>query len=226
MTMTEAPSPNFNDRKRPLRYIILHYTGMKDGPSALARMCDPEAQVSAHYMVEEDGRVFRLVADEKRAWHAGVSRWHDETDLNSASIGIEIVNGGHEFGLPDFPDQQIEGVITLVRRLLEQHGLDPRDVIGHADIAPARKEDPGERFPWSRLEAAGCAIGPAAADGADASSTVQEDLAAIGYDPDAGLEAVVRAFQRRYRPACVDGKLDAETQSLVGRVRKAITAKF
>ena len=118
-----TPSPNFNDRKLPISLIILHYTGMETGQAALERMCDGSAEVSAHYMVEEDGRVFRLVADEKRAWHAGVSYWRGERDLNSAAVGIEIVNGGHDFGLPDYPAVQIEAVCALVSELMGRHGL-------------------------------------------------------------------------------------------------------
>mgnify|MGYP001172504860 CR=1 FL=1 len=120
-----APSPNFNDRKLPISLIILHYTGMETGQAALERMCDGSTEVSAHYMVEEDGRVFRLVADEKRAWHAGVSYWRGERDLNSAAVGIEIVNGGHDFGLPDYPAVQIEAVCDLISELMERHGLGP-----------------------------------------------------------------------------------------------------
>lgn len=153
-----APSPNFNQRKLPITLIVLHYTGMADGPSALARMRDPAAQVSAHYMVEEDGRIFRLVDEDKRAWHAGVSLWHGETDINSSSIGIEIVNGGHDFGLPDFPAAQIDAVIELVKDVMGRHRIGPEGVIGHSDIAPGRKQDPGEKFPWDRLAAAGCAL--------------------------------------------------------------------
>ncbi|WP_339741735.1 N-acetylmuramoyl-L-alanine amidase [uncultured Maricaulis sp.] len=157
LTPIAAPSPNFNDRKLPVSLIVLHYTGMENGAVALERMCDPAAEVSAHYMVEEDGRVFQLVDEDKRAWHAGVSAWRGETDINSASIGIEIVNGGHDYGLPDFPAIQIEAVIHLVADIMARHGIGPEGVVGHSDIAPGRKQDPGEKFPWHRLAAAGCA---------------------------------------------------------------------
>ncbi len=156
--MIAAPSPNFNERKLPIALIVLHYTGMKDGPAALARMCDPDAQVSAHYMVEEDGRIFQLVDEARRAWHAGVSSWCGETDINSNSIGIEIVNGGHDYGLPDFPAIQIDAVIELVKDIMARHGIGPEGVVGHSDIAPGRKQDPGEKFPWDRLAEAGCAL--------------------------------------------------------------------
>ena len=217
----ESPSPNFNDRKLPVSLIILHYTGMEDGASALARMCDEEAQVSAHYMIEEGGRVFRLVDEGKRAWHAGVSSWRGESDINSASIGIEIVNGGHDFGLPDFPPVQIEAVIALVRDIMLRYQLKSHQVIGHSDIAPGRKIDPGERFPWGQLAEAGCALAPmdVRPDGLDAEAA----LRSIGYGLEAGLPAVIEAFQRRYRPARVDGVIDAETEALIGGVLAART---
>ena len=207
-----APSPNFNDRKLPISLIILHYTGMETGQAALERMCDPDAQVSAHYMVEEDGRIFQLVADEKRAWHAGVSYWHGERDINSASLGVEIVNGGHDFGLPDYPDVQIEAVCRLVSELMQRHGLKPEQVIGHSDIAVDRKEDPGEHFPWTLLAERGLAVG---LRGRAESDAPEADLERAGYDPEAGLEDMIRAFQRRHRPSRVTGQLDSETSALV-----------
>jgi len=215
MDFIDAPSPNFNARKTPVSLIVLHYTGMETGPAALERMCDAQAQVSAHYMVEEDGRVFRLVDEAQRAWHAGLSYWRGERDINSASIGIEIVNGGHDFGLPDFPEAQMDAVIELVRAIMDRWNIAPDCVIGHSDIAPARKQDPGEKFPWPRLEAAGCAVSASRDDG-----TVDVDacLTRIGFDPEVSLEMRVTAFQRRYRPACVDGVLDAETRALIAGV--------
>ena len=214
-TPIAAPSPNFNERKLPVRLIVLHYTGMENGPVALAKMRDPDAQVSAHYMVETDGRIFQLVDEAKRAWHAGLSSWQGETDINSSSIGIEIVNGGHDFGLPDFPAGQIDAVIELVRAVMGRHGVGPEAVIGHSDIAPGRKQDPGEKFRWDRLAEAGCALAvePVAGGG-----DPQAQLAAIGYSLDAGLPAVVEAFQRRWRPGQVDGVIDAETARLIAAV--------
>jgi len=215
----ESPSPNFNDRKLPVSLIILHYTGMEDGSSALARMCDEDAQVSAHYMIEEDGRVFRLVDEGKRAWHAGVSSWRGESDINSASIGIEIVNGGHDLGLPDFPPVQIAAVIALVRDIMQRYQLKSHQVIGHSDIAPGRKIDPGERFPWGQLAEAGCALGPAdlRPDGLDSEAA----LRAIGYGLEPGLSTVVEAFQRRFRPANITGIIDDETEALIAGVLAA-----
>ncbi|MCW5725098.1 MAG: N-acetylmuramoyl-L-alanine amidase [Maricaulaceae bacterium] len=209
---------------------------MQTGAAALARMRDPEAKVSAHYMVEEDGRVFALVPEDRRAWHAGVSEWGGETDVNSISVGIEIVNGGHDFGLPDYPAPQIEAVIALTRAVMARHGVPAHRVAGHSDVAPLRKIDPGEKFPWPRLAAAGCAIWPRpgpdapqrAAKPGERSEKVralQADLAAIGYGLAADhvygavTEAVIRAFQRRFRPARIDGVADPETAALIARVR-------
>lgn len=219
----DARSRNFNERKLPISLIILHYTGMESGAAALQRMCDRRAQVSAHYMVEDDGRVFRLVADEKRAWHAGVSYWHGERDINSASIGVEIVNGGHEFGLPAYTKVQIDAVILLVKRLMAEHHVSPGCVIGHSDIAVERKEDPGEHFPWQRLVAEGCAL---ALSAAGPSEDPVADLAQAGYDPDAPVEDTVRAFQRRHRQALIDGKIDAETSALIRAAALASRPRF
>lgn len=235
----EAPSPNQNDRQRPVSMLVLHYTGMENGQAALNRMCDAEAQVSAHYMIEEDGRVFRLVEEDKRAWHAGVSEWNGITDVNSASIGIEIVNGGHDYGLPDFPDVQINALIPLCKRIIAAHMIAPRNIIGHSDIAPERKNDPGEKFPWSGLAAAGIGLWPG--EGNDdrrilfeegdrdrGVTLIQRGLAGLGYG--VALDgvmtdrtiSVVRAFQRRFRTDKVDGIVDMETLDLVGRLARMV----
>lgn len=213
MNITDLPSPNFNDRKTPIRFVVLHYTGMETGQVAIDRLRDPDAGVSAHYVVEEDGNVLRLVDEEKRAWHAGVGEWCGETDMNSASIGIEIVNGGHDFGLPDFPDVQIASVIGLVLDILKRYDLPPSAVIGHSDLAPGRKQDPGERFPWRGLADAGAAIWPSLID--EASEDVEDDLSTIGYGFSAGRPAVIEAFQRRFRPSAVTGEADDETRRLI-----------
>ena len=225
MTPIQSPSPNFNDRREKLRFIVLHYTGMETGAIALERMCDAEAQVSAHYMVKEDGRVFQLVDEDKRAWHAGVASWQGVTDINSASIGIEIVNGGHDFGLPDFPNVQIDAVIALVKGVMGRHGIVARDVIGHSDIAPGRKQDPGEKFPWEELAESGVALSiPAIGSERASIDDVEAKLSSIGYGVDTGLQAVLEAFQRRYRPAKTDGVLDDETAALIASVsHRALT---
>lgn len=220
LTLIDAPSPNFNARTQPVSILVLHYTGMESGPAALDRLRDPGAQVSAHYLVEEDGRVFALVPEDQRAWHAGRGSWRGRADVNSASIGIEIVNGGHDFGLPEFPDAQIEAVIALSRAILSRHAIAPGNVIGHSDMAPSRKSDPGEKFPWRRLARAGVGLWPEDPVPSIAAADALWSLATIGYPvQDDALDHVVRAFQRRYRPARVDGQLDAETLGLIGAVK-------
>ncbi|WP_298917268.1 N-acetylmuramoyl-L-alanine amidase [uncultured Algimonas sp.] len=237
--MIDAPSPNHNARKLPVSMLVLHYTGMESGKAALDRMRDPEAEVSAHYMVEEDGRIFRLVGESDRAWHAGRSDWNGVTDVNSASIGIEIVNGGHDFGLPDFPNAQINALIPLCKRILSDHDIPARNVVGHSDIAPERKNDPGEKFPWAGLGAAGIGLWPGEGNGdrrvllepgeRDRGVTLlQRALAGVGYGialdgvMSERMVAVVRAFQRRYRPEQVDGVVDMETLDLAARLARMI----
>lgn len=238
LNIIQSPSANFNERLHPLDMLVLHYTGMKDGPSALARMqADREPRVSAHYMVEEDGRVFALVAEDKRAWQAGRSWWRGDEDLNSRSIGIEIVNPGHEWGYRPFPDAQIAAVIELCQGILSRWPIPQNRIVAHSDIAPDRKEDPGELFPWKLLSESGIGLWPAPArpepwmmHGAvmgDAGVTVeglQRDLATIGYRVkvtgvyDEATGAVVRAFQRRWRPLRVNGEGDVDTIVLANSV--------
>ena len=226
--MTDGPSPNHDERRDDIRFIVLHYTGMESGKAARERLCDANAKVSAHYLVWEDGRVETLVTEDRRAWHAGLGEWQGITDLNSASIGIEIVNGGHDFGLPDYPEVQLAAVESLVADILERHGLLPGAVIGHSDLAPRRKQDPGEHFPWRRLAEKGLSIWPATEE-ADTTplagqgdrgrhvSLAQRALAEIGYAQevtgvlDAETRLVLAAFQRRFRPDRVDGLLDVQT---------------
>ena len=238
LEIIQAPSANFNERLHPLDMLVLHYTGMKDGPSALARMReDREPRVSAHYMVEEDGRIFQLVQEDKRAWQAGRSWWQGDEDLNSRSIGIEIVNPGHEWGYRPFPEPQIVSVIELCRDILARWPIPQNRIVAHSDIAPDRKEDPGELFPWKRLSEHGIGLWPEPArpepwmmHGAamgDAGMTVdgfRNDLATIGYriaregSYDEAMAAVVRAFQRRWRPMRITGEGDSETITLAHAV--------
>jgi N-acetylmuramoyl-L-alanine amidase len=243
LRMIEAPSPNFNERLHPLDMLVLHYTGMKDGPSALARMRDPEAEVSAHYMVEEDGTVFGLVPEDRRAWHAGKSWWRGDDDLNSRSIGIEIVNPGHEWGYRPFPDVQIDAVIELCQGILSRWPIPQNRIVAHSDIAPDRKEDPGELFPWKELAAAGVGLWPdlppaervapiglRLGDRGEQVTSLQRNLSEIGYRIDlsgrfdATTEAVVRAFQRRWRPATVTGQGDLATALRAEAVAKLANA--
>lgn len=228
MEVVQHPSPNFNARRLPLSMLVLHYTGMENGAVAIERLCDPEAQVSAHYVVEEDGRILQLVDESQRAWHAGRGSWRGCQDINSASIGIEIVNGGHDFGLPDFPEVQIQAVIALCQVILSRHPIAASDVIGHSDLAPDRKQDPGERFPWQRLAEAGIGLWPVADDTIPPLSDAQvlQELKEIGYEvsDEAGLDPVITAFQRRFRPAALTGVSDPETRGLIGALARKVTS--
>jgi N-acetylmuramoyl-L-alanine amidase len=225
-----VPSPNHGERRGGGRpdLLLLHYTGMPTAEAALKRLCDPAAEVSSHYVVMEDGAVVQLVPEDRRAHHAGVSFWAGETDINSCSIGIEIVNPGHEGGLPPYPDAQIASVIALSRAIVDHWGIPAERVLGHSDVAPDRKEDPGERFPWERLARAGIGhwVEPAPltdeillrpGDSGPEVEALQDALAFYGYGiPATGLfdeatRQVVTAFQRHFRPARVDGLLDAST---------------
>ncbi|MGE4529478.1 MAG: N-acetylmuramoyl-L-alanine amidase, partial [Rhodospirillaceae bacterium] len=159
---TDPASPNHDARPAgaPVDMLVLHYTGMETAAAALARLCDPAAKVSAHYLIDEDGAVHALVAEDRRAWHAGVSAWRGEADVNARSIGIELVNPGHEFGYRDFPARQIDALADLCREILARHPIPPRNVVGHSDVAPRRKTDPGERFPWPALAKLGIGLAP------------------------------------------------------------------
>lgn len=217
MTILDTPSPNFDERMLPISMIVLHYTGMQDGPSALARLRDPEAKVSAHYLVEEDGTVCRLVAEGKRAWHAGRSHWRGITDVNSASVGIEIVNPGHEWGYRPFTDQQIDALIPLVAAIKDRHAITRGNIVGHSDIAPTRKRDPGELFPWYRLARLRLALPRPTRNLMDPMWTQGGFLLALerfGYDV-ADPMAAIMAFQRRYRPELIDGEIDAECRMIL-----------
>ncbi|MBK9082545.1 MAG: N-acetylmuramoyl-L-alanine amidase [Rhizobiales bacterium] len=233
------PSPNFGDRAGPPPdAVVLHYTGMATAQAALDRLADAQAQVSAHYVVMEDGCIVQMVAEDKRAWHAGRSFWRGETDFNSRSIGIEIVNPGHEGGLPPYPARQIRAVCALLEDILRRRGISPARVLAHSDIAPDRKEDPGERFPWRDLADQGLCLAARAAPirgqpftpGPAESLSVQRRLAAIGYAaPESGTwdeqtRLALAAFQRRHRPRRVDGLLDRSTLTTLARVEAALSA--
>ena len=224
------PSPNFGDRRGPLRpdSIILHYTGMPTAESALTLLRDPASEVSAHYFVWENGDIAQLVREDKRAWHAGAGSWGGQTDLNSASLGVEIVNPGHAGGSPPFPPRQIEAVVALCRDMAARWAIRPERVLAHSDIAPARKQDPGEAFPWDVLARAGVGHwtpaapivgGPlfGAAQEGPPIRALQALLALYGYGIemtgvyDRKTKIVVAAFQRHFRPERVDGETDAST---------------
>jgi len=215
MMLTDRPSPNFDARALSVSMIVLHYTGMPDAESAIARLTSPDAKVSAHYVVTEDGAVLQLVDEQHRAWHAGKSYWRGVSDVNSASVGIEIVNPGHEFGYRAFPDEQMAALIPLVGEIKARHGVGRGNVVGHSDIAPARKEDPGELFPWHALARRRLALPSPERDLMDPYWTDAGFLLALerfGYDIADGLKATI-AFQRRFRPDLIDGIVDGECRA-------------
>jgi N-acetylmuramoyl-L-alanine amidase len=234
MSLIPAPSPNFDQRRGPPDMVVLHYTGMRTGAEALERLCDPESKVSAHYLIEEDGRVFQLAPEERRAWHAGVSFWKGERDINAVSIGIELVNPGHEFGYADFPEMQIEAVIGLLDAIRGRWTIPNARILGHSDVAPERKIDPGEKFPWKRLalDGHGLWIEPDPAPGAPLALgdegagvfALQAGLTRLGYDSapsgqyDEHTRTIVTAFQRHWRPEAVDGIADGETRARLVRL--------
>ncbi|MEM9443504.1 MAG: N-acetylmuramoyl-L-alanine amidase [Pseudomonadota bacterium] len=218
-SIDEHPSPNVDDRPNgcTVDCLILHYTGMKSASAALDRLCDPEAKVSAHYLIDEDGHVLRLVDEHRRAWHAGISYWRGRERLNDCSIGIEIVNPGHEWGYRPFTEAQYRALEHLCSDIMSRWSIAPFRLLAHSDIAPDRKEDPGELFDWQRLANAGIGLWPKDGEGAwRPMDKVIRQLHEVGYslpDPVDGQAPRRRlvAFQRRYRPERVDGELDQKT---------------
>jgi N-acetylmuramoyl-L-alanine amidase len=223
------PSPNFDTRPegQVVDILLMHYTGMRTAQEALDRLCDKQARVSSHYTVDEDGTIYRHVTEEHRAFHAGISYWAGETDINGRSVGIEIVNPGHEFGYRAFPDAQIEAVIALSKEILDRHPIRRERVIGHSDVAPARKEDPGELFPWEQLAGEGIGRWPARLDG-ELTCSFEEGLRRYGYgiapDGQAVREQTITAFQRHFRPNKIDGMVDGECERILAGLLSAIAA--
>jgi N-acetylmuramoyl-L-alanine amidase len=226
LPIIDLPSPNHDERNETVDMLILHYTGMKTAGDAIDRLRDPEAAVSCHYVVDEDGTVFGLVPEDRRAWHAGVSYWRGHAALNARSIGIEIVNPGHEWGYRDFPVLQLAAVCDLCLAILARHAIPARNIAGHSDVAPDRKEDPGERFDWRALAENGVGLWPSGAVDLGTLGAVRDAvklrpvraaLAEIGYRvaPEGGLDpalsTVLRAFQRHWRPEAVTGQADDGT---------------
>ncbi len=235
-------SPNFGARRDGLKpsILLLHYTGMVNGEAAEAWLCNPDSEVSCHYIVHENGRIVQMVREADRAWHAGAGSWQGNPDVNSASIGVEIVNPGHEIGYRDFPDTQINAVIHLCKSIVERNQILPEMVLAHSDTAPGRKVDPGEKFPWSKLHAAGVGhyVEPepmiedgkqmSNGDSGEAVERLQSMLSLYGY----GLEingafddrtkSVVEAFQRHFRPSRVDGIADPSTVLTLRRLLQAL----
>lgn len=201
MSIIQTPSPNFNSREgQCVDMLVLHYTGMQAGQAALDRLCNESAKVSAHYMVDIDGTIFQLVDENNRAWHAGVSYWRGNTNINQRSIGIEIVNKGHEFGYTPFPKVQMEAVASLCSEILARHDIPPRNVVGHSDIAPTRKKDPGELFDWKFLAEKGIGLFPSPTTTIHPPSTLHQ----YGYDTTDPTQAII-AFQRHFRPNDLSG---------------------
>jgi len=233
VTIFEHPSPNCEPRRQGVAIdtLVLHYTGMKTANAALARLCDPKAKVSAHYLIDEAGQITALVPEARRAWHAGKACWQGAWNLNDRSIGVELANPGHEFGYRPFPEAQIVALESLALDILARHPITPARVLGHSDIAPDRKEDPGELFDWQRLARAGIGRWPDSREVGPPPSIgeVQTMLHQIGYDvplsgvplsgvplseaTDAATKKVIAAFQRHFRPARIDGVADGETTS-------------
>lgn len=227
LPIRDLPSPNWDERDgAPIDMLILHYTGMQTAQAAIDRLRDPAAQVSSHYVVDEYGSVIRLVPEDKRAWHAGISHWRGHAALNARSIGIEIVNPGHEWGYRDFPVLQMAAVCDLCLGILSRHPIPPRNVVGHSDVAPDRKQDPGERFDWRALAENGVGLFPFDAPDLGTGGPVRdvrtlrpvrEALREIGYHVapegplDPALSTVLRAFQRHWRPEAVTGQADDGT---------------
>jgi N-acetylmuramoyl-L-alanine amidase len=212
MNRIDRPSPNHDDRGGAhIDMLVLHYTGMASGEAALSRLVDPAAKVSAHYTIDEDGTIYAMVPEDRRAWHAGVSHWAGAANINSRSIGIELVNPGHAFGYGAFPEAQIAALTTLCHSILLRHPIPSWRVLGHSDIAPARKDDPGELFPWERLARAGIGLWP---DKTVDTAPVNA-LSRYGYDPDAPQEKVITAFQRHFRPKRLNGVWDTECAGLL-----------
>ena len=212
------PSPNFDERALPITMVVLHYTEMKPVETALERMCDPDAKVSAHYCITEEGEVIELVPEEKRAWHAGASFWRGHRDVNSASIGIELDHPGHANGYREFAEAQFEALVPLLAAIVQDHDIPRANVIGHSDVAPARKIDPGELFPWDRLaEYKLCLPRPEKlerGDPFDNDASFYLALERFGYDITDGRK-VVEAFQRRWRPERIDGLIDGEIRAIL-----------
>lgn len=225
LQIVERPSPNHDARPdgQTVDILLLHYTGMASGEAALGRLCDPAARVSAHYLVEEDGRIFQLVSESRRAWHAGAAEWQGASDINARSIGIEIVNPGHEFGYRNFPLEQMAAVRRLALDIVARHPIPAARVLGHSDVAPLRKEDPGELFDWRGLAAAGIGLWPESNSAAVLENAVGKALKRVGYGyTEDDLPAVIRAFQRHFRPSLVTGTADAETRRRIAALLTVI----
>ncbi len=221
-------SSNYDERQADIDMLLLHYTGMQNCDEALARLCNENSKVSAHYVIDEAGGLYALVPEDKRAWHAGEAFWAGERDINSCSIGIEISNGGHDFGLPEFSEAQMARAVSLCVELVGKYHIRPARVLGHSDVAPSRKQDPGEKFNWQRLARAGVGLW---ADPPPPDENIRpieiwmmSDFSAYGYQTENIAPAdLVRAFQRHYRPARIDGRMDESTLSVLAALTAILT---
>ncbi len=233
------PSPNHGERAagKATDILLLHYTGMTSAEAALDRLCSPRSKVSSHYLVGEDGGVVQMVEEGRRAWHAGRSFWAGERDINSRSIGIEIANPGHQFGYRPFPDAQIAAVVALCGEVVGRHGIRPERVLAHSDVAPERKQDPGELFPWQRLSARGIGLWlpPTPVDSVNQgwhpdANSLRRGFRRYGYrigekgELDSELALVVTAFQRHFRQDQVDGVADWSTADTLDRLLGRLAA--
>lgn len=216
MSIIFEASPNFDEREEPISLLVMHYTGMQSARAAIDLLKSPVAKVSSHYVVDEDGTVYCLVPEEKRAWHAGVSYWRGQRQLNGASIGIEIVNPGHEWGYRVFPAAQMRAVLELSQGIIARHNIQARNVVAHSDIAPNRKQDPGELFGWPWLAANGVGLW---SDEFAPEGDIKADLAAIGYDLSLPERDVLLAFQRHFLPQNLTGQADLPTAQRAAAVR-------
>jgi len=213
----DSLSPNFDARDQAISMVVLHYTGMRDAESAIAWLRNPESRVSCHYLIAEDGQILRMVAEENRAWHAGLSYWRGISAVNGCSVGIEIVNPGHEFGYRPFTEEQMDALIPLLAGIVDRHQVPRANVVGHSDVAPARKQDPGELFDWPRLARHGLAVARPSRDLVDPHWTDGGFLLALeryGYDVRSARDAII-AFQRRFRPETLDGIIDGECRAIL-----------
>ena len=220
MKKISYPSPNFNDRppNTKIDILVLHYTGMPTSLDALNHMCNPKSRVSSHYMVDMDGEIYQLVSEQNRAWHAGISCWRGNSNINDRSIGIELENPGHEFGYQRFPDKQIDSLIELAKEIINRHSIPARNVIGHSDISPSRKKDPGELFDWHKLASHGIGCWPflktSAQNCDDSIKNFTEALKKYGYEV-SDLTATTRAFQSHFMPNSLGEGPNIETYKLL-----------